>query len=63
VNSWNTLKITAKGQSLWFSINGVLMGKVDHAGPTVGDVAVDVGNADNAPAEFEFTNMMIFGVE
>ncbi|WP_051006701.1 family 16 glycoside hydrolase, partial [Nitrolancea hollandica] len=25
-NQWNTLKITAKGNSLWFFINGVLMG-------------------------------------
>jgi hypothetical protein len=62
-NSWNTLKITTKGQSLWFFINGVLMGKVDHAGPTGGGAAVGVGNADAAAAEFEFTNLTIYGVE
>ncbi len=64
-NQWNTLKITAKGNSLWFYINGVLMGTATApaGGPANGNIGIGVGNADSTPAEYEFQNMIVYGVQ
>lgn len=64
-NQWNTFKITVKGNSLWFFINGVLMGTATApaGGPANGNIGIGVGNADTNPAEYEFQNMLVYGVQ
>lgn len=64
-NQWNTLKITAKGNSLWFFINGVLMGTATAPAGAAGNgnIGIGVGNADSNPAAYEFQNMLVYGVQ
>lgn len=59
------LNITAKGNSLWFFINGVLMGTATApaGGPANGNIGIGVGNSDSNPATFEFQNMIVYGMQ
>ncbi len=60
---WNTLKIIAKGNQLWFVVNNTVLGSVTHDARSVGAVAVAVMNWDaEREAEFEFRNLRISDV-
>ena len=59
-SEWNTIKIVASDNRLWFVINGMLVGSISHDARTVGDVAVSVTTWDNdQDAEFEFKNLVV----
>lgn len=57
---WNTLRIVAKGDHLWFIANGVVHGSVQHSARGSGAVAVSVTTWDiDQDAEFEFKNLIV----
>ncbi|RIK45392.1 MAG: hypothetical protein DCC58_06580 [Chloroflexi bacterium] len=59
-SQWNTLKIVAKGNQLWFIANGVVHGSVQHTARWEGAVAVSVTTWDESQdAEFEFKNLIV----
>lgn len=60
--SWNTLKIIAKGDQFWFYANGKLLGFAEHDGRNAGSAAIQVTNWDSSDAEFEFRNLVVRSV-
>jgi hypothetical protein len=61
---WNTLKVVAKGNRLWFILYDTVHATVTHDARTAGDVAVAVTNWDvDQDAEFEFKNLVVRDVE
>jgi hypothetical protein len=60
---WNQLQIVVRGGELYFFANETLLGTAEHTGPAEGAVGVIVYNYGTSPAEFAFTNLVIYAVQ
>lgn len=60
---WNQLQIVVRGGELYFFANETLLGTAEHSGPAEGTVGVIVYNYGTSPAEFGFTNLVIYAVQ
>jgi len=58
-SQWNTIELAAYDNQLWFLVNGVELGTVQHNARSSGAVAIQVTNWDTIDAEFEFRNLII----
>ncbi len=59
VSDWNTLKIVVKGDTIWFLVNGTLIGSATHAGPLSGVPSMYIVSLDGAWVEWAFTNFNV----
>ncbi|MEZ4523740.1 MAG: hypothetical protein R3A46_19210 [Thermomicrobiales bacterium] len=65
-SNWTNLAIVARGEELWFLVNGEIVGSVRHTGPPGGAVGVLVNyraEAPQIPAEVIFANMAVWALE
>lgn len=60
---WNNLMIASVGQGFAFYVNGELIGSLQHAGASSGQIGIYVYNFDETPTEWVFTNLEIYSSE
>lgn len=61
--AWNELRIVARGNQLWFVVNGTLLDSATHNGRSAGHVAIQVTNWGVDTVEWEFSELVVRSVD
>jgi hypothetical protein len=61
-SEWSTLKISIRGNEIWYLANGTLLGTATHDARSVGAVDIHVTNWDATTAEWEFKRLVVRSV-
>lgn len=59
INEWNTLKIVAKGETIWLFLNGEYVGVAHHPGNSSGGIGMSIDVERDTEDAFAFRNLVV----